>query len=130
MISLIKERNLDEVKFISSKNYNWDSISEAVILKTFSPEFINIIPDYQEGLVELLKHDQYNSFRKLYEMGYKPTADSISRIYQESLKTFTKNFEIINYLDPNESLDTIKATIANYQPLLITAFAEKYIYIN
>ncbi|KAK8844210.1 hypothetical protein M9Y10_024416 [Tritrichomonas musculus] len=124
MISLIKERNLDEVKFISSKNYHWDSISMAAIIFIY----LYIIPDgdYQEGLIELLKHDQYNSFRKLYGMGYKPTVYAISCLYQETMKPFTKNFEIIDYLYPNESLDMIKNTIANYHPFSITVFAEKF----
>lgn len=70
---------------------------------TFNKNVIDLLCKYniKEGMNYLLRHN-YEIFKKLVDMGYRPDIDGIADIYTTRLRPYTENFEIIDLLPQDQ----------------------------
>ena len=73
--------------------------------------------------------ENYEKFDILFQMGYYTSIPLYLKIYKDMiLRKDCIHFENLKYLDPNESIDELKFTIANCHPKMIKEFISKFEY--
>lgn len=65
-------------------------------------------------------------FFPLIKMGYRPNVYGVASVYELPLRSYTRHFEIIDYLPSNEPLDLLKSYLAEYHPELIKEFLYRF----
>lgn len=124
MNKLIEYGFYNELKFMLLKGYILNEKQEKTILETKNKNIIDILDKYTIG--SRMGNLDDDLFLHLVKMGYHPNMCSVNVLYTKPLKSYTKNLEVLEMIDPNENVDSLKYTLANYHPELIKDFISKY----
>lgn len=121
---LIKYGFYNELKFMELKGYIFDDDQKENILSTRNKNIIDVLD--KDTIGSFMGNLDNDLFMQLVKMGYRPNMCSVCYLYTKPLKPYTRNFEVLEMVDKEDSFDSLKGILVNYHPELIKDFIAKY----